>query len=80
MIAAVVLGGAKITGGTGSVLGTILGVLLIVVINSVLVMVGIPEHVATLRRWSIHPARRRLFRDAPARTTGMMRAGRGIVT
>lgn len=43
VIAAVVLGGAKITGGTGSVLGTILGVLLIVVINSVLVMVGIPS-------------------------------------
>jgi len=42
-IAAVVLGGAKITGGTGSVLGTILGVLLIVVINSVLVLVGIPS-------------------------------------
>ncbi|MBY2944538.1 ABC transporter permease [Rhizobium leguminosarum] len=43
VIAAVVLGGAKITGGTGTVLGTILGVLLIVVINSVLVMVGIPS-------------------------------------
>jgi simple sugar transport system permease protein len=43
VIAAVVLGGAKITGGTGSVLGTILGVLLIVVINSVLVLVGIPS-------------------------------------
>jgi simple sugar transport system permease protein len=43
VIAAVVLGGARITGGTGSVLGTLLGVLLIVVINSVLVMVGIPS-------------------------------------
>jgi simple sugar transport system permease protein len=43
VIAAVVLGGAKITGGTGTVLGTILGVLLIVVINSVLVLVGIPS-------------------------------------
>lgn len=43
VIAAVVLGGARITGGTGTVLGTILGVLLIVVINSVLVMVGIPS-------------------------------------
>jgi simple sugar transport system permease protein len=43
VIAAVVLGGARITGGTGSVMGTILGVLLIVVINSVLVMVGIPS-------------------------------------
>jgi simple sugar transport system permease protein len=43
VIAAVVLGGAKITGGTGTVLGTVLGVLLIVVINSVLVLVGIPS-------------------------------------
>ncbi|WP_176086268.1 ABC transporter permease [Martelella sp. HB161492] len=43
VIAAVVLGGARITGGTGSVLGTILGVLLITVINNVLVMVGIPS-------------------------------------
>lgn len=43
VIAAVVLGGARITGGTGTVLGTILGVLLIVVLNSVLVMVGIPS-------------------------------------
>lgn len=43
VIAAVVLGGARITGGTGTVLGTVLGVLLIVVVNSVLVMVGIPS-------------------------------------
>lgn len=43
VIAAVVLGGARITGGTGSVLGTLLGVLLITVINSVLVLVGIPS-------------------------------------
>lgn len=43
VIAAVVLGGARITGGTGSVLGTIFGVLLVVVVNSVLVLVGIPS-------------------------------------
>ncbi|MCK0197240.1 ABC transporter permease [Ancylobacter sp. 6x-1] len=43
VIAAVVLGGARITGGTGTVLGTLLGVLLVVVVNSVLVMVGIPS-------------------------------------
>lgn len=43
VIAAVVLGGARITGGTGTVLGTVLGVLLVVVVNSVLVMVGIPS-------------------------------------
>ncbi|MBS7540923.1 ABC transporter permease [Ancylobacter lacus] len=43
VIAAVVLGGARITGGTGTVLGTLLGVLLVVVVNSVLVLVGIPS-------------------------------------
>lgn len=43
VIAAVVLGGARITGGTGTVVGTLLGVLLITVINSVLVLVGIPS-------------------------------------
>ncbi|MDR6955368.1 simple sugar transport system permease protein [Ancylobacter sp. 3268] len=43
VIAAVVLGGARITGGTGTVIGTLLGVLLVVVVNSVLVMVGIPS-------------------------------------
>ena len=43
VIAAVVLGGARITGGTGTVTGTLLGVLLVVVINSVLIMVGVPS-------------------------------------
>lgn len=43
VIAAVVLGGARITGGTGSVIGTILGVLLVTVVNNVLVLVGIPS-------------------------------------
>lgn len=43
VIAAVVLGGARITGGTGSVLGTVAGVLLITVVNNTLVLVGIPS-------------------------------------
>jgi simple sugar transport system permease protein len=43
VIAAVVLGGARITGGTGSVFGTVLGVLLITVVNNVLVLIGIPS-------------------------------------
>lgn len=43
VIAAVVLGGARITGGTGTVLGTLLGVLLVVVINNVLIMAGVPS-------------------------------------
>ena len=43
VIAAVVLGGARITGGTGTVIGTVLGVLLVVVINSVLIMTGVPS-------------------------------------
>jgi simple sugar transport system permease protein len=43
VIAAVVLGGASITGGRGSVLGAILGVLVIVIINNSLLLLGIPS-------------------------------------
>lgn len=43
IIAAVVLGGARITGGSGSVMGTLLGVLLITIVSNVLIFVGIPS-------------------------------------
>jgi simple sugar transport system permease protein len=43
VIAAVVLGGARVTGGTGTVQGTILGVILIVLIQNNLVMMGVPS-------------------------------------
>ncbi|WP_426242095.1 ABC transporter permease [Nocardioides sp. LHG3406-4] len=43
VIAAVVLGGASIFGGRGSVLGTVLGVLLVQLINNSLILVGIPS-------------------------------------
>ena len=43
IIAAVVLGGARITGGSGSVIGTQLGVLLITLVSNVLIFVGIPS-------------------------------------
>lgn len=42
IIAAVVLGGASILGGRGSVLGTVLGVLLISVIKNSLILMGVP--------------------------------------
>lgn len=41
-IAAVVIGGASIFGGRGSVLGTVLGVVLVQVINNSLVLIGVP--------------------------------------
>lgn len=41
VIAAVVLGGASITGGRGTVLGTVLGVALLVIINHSLLVVGL---------------------------------------
>ncbi len=44
VIAAVVLGGASITGGKGSVLGTILGVLTIVTINSSLILLHVSSY------------------------------------
>ncbi len=42
-LAAVVLGGAAVTGGRGTVLGTMLGVLLITMVGVSLVLVGIPS-------------------------------------
>lgn len=41
-LAAVILGGAAVTGGRGTVLGTVLGVALITMVGSSLVLVGIP--------------------------------------
>ena len=43
VIAAVVLGGARLTGGRGTILGTLLGVALIVVINNSLIVLGVPS-------------------------------------
>ena len=43
IIAAVVLGGASIFGGRGSVIGTVLGVVLVQLINNNLVLLGIPS-------------------------------------
>ncbi|MCS6849123.1 MAG: ABC transporter permease [Anaerolineae bacterium] len=42
VIAATVLGGASIMGGRGSVIGTLLGVMLVVVMSNSLVLMGIP--------------------------------------
>lgn len=44
VIAAVVLGGASITGGKGSVFGTVVGVLFIVIIDNSLILTGIPSY------------------------------------
>lgn len=43
VIAAVILGGARITGGTGSVGGTLLGVVLVTLVNNVLILAGVPS-------------------------------------
>lgn len=43
VIAAVVLGGARITGGMGTVMGTMMGVILITLISNVLILVGVPS-------------------------------------
>jgi simple sugar transport system permease protein len=40
VIAAVVLGGARLSGGHGTIVGTLLGVALIVVINNSLILLG----------------------------------------
>jgi len=43
VLAAVVVGGANVTGGRGTVLGTVLGVFLITAVGNSLVLVGIPS-------------------------------------
>ena len=43
VIAAVILGGARFTGGSGSVAGTLLGVVLVTLINNVLILAGVPS-------------------------------------
>jgi len=44
VIAAVVLGGARITGGSGSILGTLLGVAMIVILQKNLVLIGLSSY------------------------------------
>lgn len=44
VIAAVVIGGARITGGHGGVCGTLLGVLLVTIINTSLLLMGVPSY------------------------------------
>jgi simple sugar transport system permease protein len=47
VIAAVVMGGTRITGGHGTVIGTILGVTLIALVKNNLIMLGVPAHYQT---------------------------------
>lgn len=42
VIAAVVLGGAYLTGGRGTVIGTLLGIVLVVIANNSLILIGVP--------------------------------------
>jgi simple sugar transport system permease protein len=44
VIAAVVLGGARVSGGYGTVCGTLLGVALVTVINTSLLLLGVPSY------------------------------------
>ena len=44
VIAAVVLGGTRITGGRGTITGTLLGVLMITIINQNLILLGISSY------------------------------------
>lgn len=44
IIAAVVLGGTRITGGRGTVIGSLLGLLLVITIQNSLILMGIPSY------------------------------------
>lgn len=43
VIAAVVLGGASLTGGRGTVIGSLLGVALVTIMNNSLILIGVPS-------------------------------------
>lgn len=47
VIAAVVMGGTRITGGHGTMAGTVFGVILIALVQNNLVMLGVPTHFQT---------------------------------
>ncbi|GAA0485546.1 ABC transporter permease [Microbacterium aurantiacum] len=82
VIAAVVLGGASIFGGRGSVLGTVLGVVLVSLINNSLVLLGVPSFWqraavgamlligVTAQAWRGRRARRPLDAPEPATAGG----------
>ena len=44
VIAAVVLGGTRITGGTGTIIGTIMGVAMVTILNNSLILVGLSSY------------------------------------
>ena len=44
VIAAVILGGTKVTGGSGSITGVMLGTMLFVIVNNSLPLMGIPNY------------------------------------
>jgi len=44
VIAAVVLGGTRITGGTGTIIGTIMGVAMLTILNNSLILVGLSSY------------------------------------
>jgi ribose/xylose/arabinose/galactoside ABC-type transport system permease subunit len=44
VLAIVVLGGASITGGTGTVAGTALGLVLLAIIQNALILLGVPSY------------------------------------
>lgn len=52
-IAAVIIGGAKITGGAGTVLGSVLGILLLQEIQDGLVIIGVPIYVLLIVSGSV---------------------------
>ena len=91
VIAAVVVGGASVAGGTGSVTGTVLGVVLLAAIGPALTYLGVSAYweravqggiilVAIAADGLRHPLFKRVDRPARAvgRRTRESRAGRGV--
>jgi len=53
VIAAVILGGASLAGGSGSIIGTFIGMLILGVLNNGLVLLNVPSYYQTIAQGSV---------------------------
>ena len=71
IIAAAVIGGASLKGGSGTILGAILGMALLSVVTSSLILLDVSVYWQDMIK-GLHSARRRLHRPFPAQAEGCL--------
>ena len=78
VIAAVVVGGTSVAGGTGSVIGTVLGVVLLAAIGPALTFLGVSAYWERAVQGGDHPGGHRRRRAAPSSRHTRGRRARAI--